>query len=499
MICVLLLQLLLFAQENHANRAAATKATVASESQTPGPDLDRTREQAEIAYYRAQADKINHPSTWDRVVSVSTLIAALAAALVTLISFTFNYRSTLYNQQDIQFYEALKRFGDKDSPALRAGAAGLLAEMGRRERLHLQFRTGSWVKASHPYLQTALDQMTTGSLLENNGVVLDAIHTAFAHLVKLDPKRLKLLYEQNLQFQRDLVSRLAEFLIAQGAKRDAISDELWDRSAAQCDYPSTVLKTLAERFSDPYEERLRGRASFDDLLQAAAIRLSVNPAIDDLKAGITESFRASALRLRSNVGAWSASLEAVPMTEELDFLFLAEAKLGIMTLNNLKLPHSQIQYATFYAKAAHARIGHSYLQGFTAVLNDMHEADLAYSHLENARLISVNFRGADLRESFWGGCTLDSCKLDGAKLHGVKMDEQTIVRGTNWWCADFSDPYASKVDEKLIAQFHDGVLALRSPYEVERYFPQGINLSNWLQQAHPTVKQYIDRRSAKTI
>jgi hypothetical protein len=55
------------------------------------------------------------------------------------------------------------------------------------------------------------------------------------------------------------------------------------------------------------------------------------------------------------------------------------------------------------------------------------------------------------------------------------------------------------VDEKLIAQFHAGVLALRIDRDVDWYFPEGINLSNWLQQAHPTVKQYIDPQTPKTI
>src|SRR5215203_7507297 len=55
-----------------------------------------------------------------------TLLGAVIAALVAFVSFVFNYRTTLRIQIDTQFYEALKRFGDKDSPSIRSSAAGLI-------------------------------------------------------------------------------------------------------------------------------------------------------------------------------------------------------------------------------------------------------------------------------------------------------------------------------------------------------------------------------------
>ena len=63
------------------------------------------------------------------------------------------------SQHDTQFYEALKRFGDKDSPAVRASGAALIAQLGTAAtfvagqlarvpgdnvKIELDFSDGSW-------------------------------------------------------------------------------------------------------------------------------------------------------------------------------------------------------------------------------------------------------------------------------------------------------------------------------------------------------------------
>lgn len=105
-------------------------------SSDPALDTELRRAQrdevdAERKYYQAEAEKATaKPRLWERIVPLITPVGALLAAVVAFLSFSFNYRSTLLNQQDTQFFEALKRFGDKDSPAVRVSAAGLLAELG---------------------------------------------------------------------------------------------------------------------------------------------------------------------------------------------------------------------------------------------------------------------------------------------------------------------------------------------------------------------------------
>lgn len=119
-------------------------------------------EEAQAEYYREQTKKLSEPAKtktfWDNIkdnpASALGVLGAALVAFVALISFIFNYRATLRNQQDTQFYEALKRFGDTDSPAGRSSAAGILAQMSMRR---VGFR-----RRKRPYYLTAFNQLTAG-------------------------------------------------------------------------------------------------------------------------------------------------------------------------------------------------------------------------------------------------------------------------------------------------------------------------------------------------
>lgn len=100
----------------------------------------KANENAQAEYYRLLSKKMNEPSEtfWQKIsdnpASVLGVLGVFVAALITLLSFVFNYRATLRSQSDTQFYEALKRFGDKDSPAMRSSAAGILSQKAKQRR-----------------------------------------------------------------------------------------------------------------------------------------------------------------------------------------------------------------------------------------------------------------------------------------------------------------------------------------------------------------------------
>jgi hypothetical protein len=69
----------------------------------------------------------------DNLPALGAILGAVITASVAIVSMSFNYHATLRRQQDTQFDEALRRFGDRDNCIVRASAAGLLAEIAQRQ------------------------------------------------------------------------------------------------------------------------------------------------------------------------------------------------------------------------------------------------------------------------------------------------------------------------------------------------------------------------------
>jgi hypothetical protein len=100
--------------------------------------------------------QLQHKGRGKNIKDNATTIAAIVAAIITIVSFVFNYRATIRNQQDTQFYEALKRFGDNDSPSVRFSAAGFLSVMAA-------------------ILQQHFSNLTPGKAFEENSVVFERL------------------------------------------------------------------------------------------------------------------------------------------------------------------------------------------------------------------------------------------------------------------------------------------------------------------------------------
>jgi len=157
----------------------------------------------QVEHFRAANENATPPSFWNNLVANPAaalgVVGALVAALVTLVTFIFNYRATLQNQRDAQFYEALKRFGDQTSPVLRSSAAGLLAQMASRQNLF-----------GNPYVETTLDQLMMGLLSEKDLTVLAAICKALERIGRINLGYVvETLRENNVQLQEDIIRDLA--------------------------------------------------------------------------------------------------------------------------------------------------------------------------------------------------------------------------------------------------------------------------------------------------
>jgi hypothetical protein len=77
---------------------------------TPDPLLSKAtieNQKAQATYYKRQV----RPRVWKQVQDMLPGVGASLAAVVALLSLQLNLGATLRNQQDTQFYEALKRFG----------------------------------------------------------------------------------------------------------------------------------------------------------------------------------------------------------------------------------------------------------------------------------------------------------------------------------------------------------------------------------------------------
>ncbi len=168
----------------HAQKAPPDPSFAAAQLELLRAQIET--EKTRMEYYRTQTEAngekqavplvkkfLNDPA--DAVGAFGAVIGFFLAFFVLL----GNRDATRMHMRDMEFYETLRRFGD-GSPAMRAGASGILAVMG-----------GVRNRRSRPYLDTAVDQLIAGHRLEENDAVRDAMTAALKHLILTDPIRVR--------------------------------------------------------------------------------------------------------------------------------------------------------------------------------------------------------------------------------------------------------------------------------------------------------------------
>jgi hypothetical protein len=214
------------------------------------PTLDEGRRQRRVIAKDRKVDKI--VANLPQLVGV---LGAVLAASVGFISFWFNYRATLRNQRDTQFFEALKRFGDEHA-AMRTSAAALLAQIAE---------TGSsrwWHDFDRrlPYFMTTLNQLAAGLALETEPVVATAIRSALQQIATLEPHRVVAAVKLfNIEAQKSLVRALATYCAIED-EADTATETAMSRAATASPYDESVLHALIERHSSSERRKRAGYA-----------------------------------------------------------------------------------------------------------------------------------------------------------------------------------------------------------------------------------------------
>lgn len=282
----------------------------------------KRNEQAQAVYYEKLADRLDRPKDEQTgylilVVALISLLGALVAARVAYLSFVYNYQNQLRTLSDTRFFEALKRFGDKDSLAMRTSAAGMLAVMGQMELPKLDKGKPAFLGsrssvdgAERPYLNIALDQLLAGHMLEADPVVLASTKAAILELYPRNREAtVRKLEVANLKAQEDVATALAGYFSLRAAARaDAVDEELWSNAAALTGLRSAFLKELKDRFDKNLpasitDSRVRARPQrftriFDDARASREVMSAVESAT--LNDKVVANLRAAAERLRTN-------------------------------------------------------------------------------------------------------------------------------------------------------------------------------------------------------
>jgi hypothetical protein len=398
----------------------------------PPGSLEALRD-AQTAYYRASADKIIDGKTlggWFK--DNAAVFSGLAAAIVAFLSFyqssriaaanlklsLENSRSERRSQRDTQFYEALKRLGDKDSPALRAGAAALIAQLARRA----PSRTAG-------YLEVAVDQFAAALRMEREPVVIEAVGDAIRYLAGVVSEDfitaqevIERIYRTNRVQQDYLRSTILRYFLVSGMQPQ---DGVWPIAG------TTELVSRTGFRSQVMEAMLPG-ASLAALIQAEQSAISALDAADRSKerAGLTQGMHILGIQLRASSDVICVCLQA--LTPEATFAHGPRRIPGPSIVGSRLEEVSQDLRGVFLSEVD--------LRGVNLKGADLREAKLLYTNLFFANLEDANLSGALL-----DGATL-SHMLKGANLSSARLTNthvgqtdlmQANLEGANWWDANF--------------------------------------------------------------
>jgi hypothetical protein len=415
---------------------------------TPTPDgrsleqAQRDNQAAQADYYRAQLQKLNSPNPpktfWQTLSENAAVLGALTAAFVAVFSLILNQRFALRARKDTEFYEALKRFGDKDSPTVRASAATILAQMTKTKFLGWRWQKDApWWRpdrkmTQHPYFETVLDQLITALLLEENKVVYDKILSALEQSV---PNNIALaarqLYRQNMKLQSDIAESLNQYLVGRGAA--SVDFNEWQpflkEAGALTDCSEPALEFMYSTFRTGSQSFATTSMTFsvmDDTQKRASLM------------EIPKTLAKLGNRLQLNVRLWSTILSARPETAT------TTLKLKEMYLENALLIGANLQNVLFEG------------------------ALMKGAWLSNSKLKGASFVGADLRDTWFNRADLTNTKFAFARF-----TVDCNFEHTNWWRAD-------------IGSSGDGLLFVVDNLKDKQVTQQMLN------EAHPSMREYVE-------
>jgi len=440
------------------------------------PSTDPELRKWQIENLRAQTEYYQRrPALLERLAPWASGLAALVA-FVTLI---VNYRSNTQSQRDTKFYEALKRFGDKDSPSVRVSATLLLSEMAQRApTLGFAFR-----RKRTEYLPTVLNQLVVGMLLEQNPVALESIRAVFFELAHLNRNlSASLLFNQNRSLAANLVEAFVAYISANGVSNlTDITPEAWGLISTATGFSREAFEGLLLNFNGRYSTA--SVSKFDELLKRTASRypsMADDEHVRRMKK-LDSRLRHVSNLMRSNIQTCSrASTDLFNSKTWAGGLFLPRSNLFFRSREKINMQELSGQNAEISGMAVSISLPYSDLRGSLFQGGNLSESYIKRTDLRDSWFRGSNLRQSHLQETDLRGAKLFDVDLQGAHLAGAKIDNYTQVRNTKWWQADFYK------DTELIARFFD------SWYDKKELIKDPARIDIILTESHPSARPTLE-------
>ena len=363
----------------------------------------------------------------DNLPALGAIVGAVIAASVAIATMSFNYHATLRHQQDTQFNETLRRFGDRDNCIVRASAAALLVRMARRQPR---------------YFHSAFVQLFSGLILETSSLMLDSIRTSINDLTSTNPVRaLKVLAVLNITFSRGVAQAFIGFCAARGVEAiEGIPDKLWKEAEIVTTFDQRAIKALFNTLPKGFYSLNYGRIlrKFNALLTEE---------LDAHREATCVELRDNAERLRANIESigvachfMKARLQrkiALPffdkngVTRGFPDAFLIGVRLR--DLQNWSLVGAVLREADF----SDANLSRAKLCGVDLSRADLSDAKLLHADCRRARFVHAVLKGADLAKARLDRAELAYADLSGTKFRGTRIAPEAL-ESTEWWKADFT-------------------------------------------------------------
>jgi hypothetical protein len=411
--------------------AVYDKQVRAQGSQQGNSGSEEELRRAQIDYFKAQTEKLRYrsfkESLLENFVGLVTAFGAFIAALIALSSLIINRRLTIRNQKDTQFYEALKRFGDKDSIRLRSSAAGLLAQLAREKSIFTR---------RQPYFRTTVNQLVTGILLETDFVVLGSICDALEELSPFGRRFIaQNLWDAKYSLLRKLQRKVTQWALSKNITEleDFTNAHLAELADVSTMAPFVVRGWLSElEEADTADKKAEVVKRFKRQLRLTeaqnrgkkvtveAIHRSIVEFSDLLDNATRCLIRVVAEVPMSRLDRLQRLIDWPPREEYVDLTlaWLMNADLSRESLINLDLSWSRMDSANLsYSKLRNVSLRHAFLKDANMSFASFYKVDLAESDL----------RGADL----------SNLSFEGVRLNEAKINDQTNLNDCNWWAANF--------------------------------------------------------------
>jgi hypothetical protein len=363
----------------------------------------------------------------DNLPALGAIVGAVIAASVAIATMSFNYHATLRHQQDTQFNETLRRFGDRDNCIVRASAAALLVRMARRQPR---------------YFHSAFVQLFSGLILETSSLMLDSIRTSINDLTSTNPVRaLKVLAVLNTAFSRGVAQAFIGFCAARGVEAiEGIPDNLWKEAETVTTFDQRAIKALFNTLPRGFYSLNYGRIlrKFNALLTEE---------VDAHKEATCVELRDNAERLRANIESIGVACHfmnarlrrkiALPFftNNEVTRAFPDTFLIGVRLrdLQNWSLVGAVLREADF----SDANLSRAKLCGADLSRADLSDAKLLHADCRRARFVHAVLKGADLAKARLDRAELAYADLSGTKFRGTRIAPEAL-ESTEWWKADFT-------------------------------------------------------------